>query len=97
MVLSLLNGRVNRSDMPNYTLDEETGLYFQSTSLNFPRETFDPDEILDRTFYTHEPPTSPEMNSIIRRFGGNGGAFTRMVMAVVLSGPPRRMARSTMA
>jgi len=72
MVLSLLNGRVNRSDMPNYTLDEETGLYFQSTSLNFPRETFDPDEILDRTFYTHEPPTSPEMNSIIHRFGGNG-------------------------
>lgn len=72
MVLSLLNGRVKRSDIPPYTIDEATGLYSQTTSPNFPRETFDPNEILDRTFYTHEPPTSPEMNSIIRRFGGNG-------------------------
>lgn len=72
MVLSLLNGRVKRSDIPPYTIDEATGLYSQTISRNFPYETFDPDEILDRTFYTHEPPTSPEMNSIIRRFGGNG-------------------------
>jgi hypothetical protein len=68
MVLSLLD----RPAVPRYTLDERTGLYRQEESPHFPLTTFDPDEVLDPTFYTRAPVTSAPMNELIERFGGAG-------------------------
>jgi len=67
MVLSL-----HQSTKPEYTRDEHTGLFAQHESQHFPLSTFDPQEILDPTFYTRAPATSTEMNRLIGRFGGAG-------------------------
>lgn len=72
MVLSLANGDFDRSLAPGYQLDPGTGLYCQEADPRFPLVTYDPDEVLDPTFYTHRPVTSPSMNELIRRFGGDG-------------------------
>ncbi|HKF77412.1 MAG TPA: DUF6002 family protein, partial [Candidatus Dormibacteraeota bacterium] len=72
MVLSLLHGSFDRSALPAYACDQATGLYEQHTDFRFPRTTFAVDEVLDPTFYTHEPPTSTAMNALIRRCGGDG-------------------------
>ncbi|WP_068928475.1 DUF6002 family protein [Planobispora rosea] len=70
MVLSLRNGSFDRTGLPEYTLAD--GLYRQSADPRFPALTYDPDEVLDPTFYTHRPATSPSMNAIIERSGGDG-------------------------
>jgi hypothetical protein len=72
MVLSLHHGSPERAGMPRYALDPRTGLFEQAYTPHFPRSTFDPDEVLDPTFYTRAPATSPQMNELIRRFGGSG-------------------------
>ena len=72
MVLSLYFDSVSRANMPAYRLDEATGLYRQEQNPRFPAATYDPDEILDPTFYTRAPVTSAEMNPIIQRQGGGG-------------------------
>jgi hypothetical protein len=72
MVLSLLHGDFDPSHAPVYALDPETGLYRQDADPRFPQVTYDPGEVLDPTFYTHRPATSPAMNDLIRRFGGDG-------------------------
>jgi hypothetical protein len=72
MVLSLLHGSFDRAAAPAYTRDPATGLYEQCADVRFPRATFAVDEVLDPTFYTHEPPTSAAMNALIGRFGGDG-------------------------
>jgi hypothetical protein len=72
MVLNLVHGDFDRSRAPTYALDPVTGLYRQDADQRFPRVTYDPDEILDGTFYSHRPVTSPAMNELIRRFGGDG-------------------------
>jgi hypothetical protein len=70
MVLNLRYGDFDRARVPAYTQDG--GLYRQSAEPRFPAVTFDPAEVLDPTFYTHEPATSPAMNDLIRRYGGDG-------------------------
>lgn len=57
---------------PAYTFQPESGCYSQETNPHFPRVTFDPDEVLDPTFYSRNPPTSPRMNELIRSQGGGG-------------------------
>jgi hypothetical protein len=72
MVLSLYFDSVSRANLPAYRLDEGTGLYEQNEDPRFPAATFDPNEILDPTFYTRRPVTSARMNTIIRQQGGGG-------------------------
>ncbi|MEV2279128.1 DUF6002 family protein [Nocardiopsis sp. NPDC049922] len=75
MVLNLTHGNFDSANIPAYELKE--GLYHQTTDARFPQVTADPDEILDPTFYTRRPPTSPTMNDLIRRFGGDGIVVSR--------------------
>jgi hypothetical protein len=74
MVLSLRHGGFDRDALPGYRRDAVTGLYHQDgePDPHFPATLHDPAEILDPTFYTRRPPTAPEMNEIIGRFGGDG-------------------------
>lgn len=70
MVLSLLHGDFDRARLPAYTRDGF--LWKQSADPHFPAVTADPDEVLDPTFYTHKPVTSPAMNALIQQYGGDG-------------------------
>lgn len=72
MVLNLRYGDFDRQRLPAYDLDPVSGLYTQSAEPRFPAVTHDPGEVLDPTFYTHTPATSPAMNALIGRFGGDG-------------------------
>jgi hypothetical protein len=73
MVLSLYNnGSTNTGNIPSYDFDTETGLFTQQTDPRYPAVTFDPQETLDPTFYTRNPPTSPRMNEFIHTHGGGG-------------------------
>ncbi|MFI6478546.1 DUF6002 family protein [Nonomuraea sp. NPDC050663] len=71
MVLSLRHDSFDRSHLPAFQPDGR-GLYAQSADPRFPQVTYDPHEVLDPTFYTHRPATSPAMNDLIGRFGGDG-------------------------
>jgi hypothetical protein len=70
MVINLRHGDFDRTRVPAY--DCVDGLYTQSTDPRFPYATYDPHEVLDPTFYTHAPVTSPAMNALIERHGGDG-------------------------
>ena len=70
MVLSLHKREPARP--PAYTYRPASGLYEQQEDPRFPRVTFDPGEVLDTTFYTRSPATSPRMNELIRGHGGGG-------------------------
>src|SRR5262245_33477134 len=72
MVLNLTYGGFSRERLPSYTVDGATGLCRRvGDEPRFPEVTYDPAEVLDPTFYTHQPATSPAMNEIIHRFGGD--------------------------
>lgn len=73
MVLHLLNRDFERSNIPPYEFDPETGLYRQAgDNPHFPEVCYEPDEQIDPTFYTHCPPTAPKMDELVDRFGGSG-------------------------
>jgi hypothetical protein len=72
MVLSLRHDSFDRENLPAYRRDPATGLYEQTADPHFAATTYDPDEVLDPTFYTRRPATSPAMNDLIARFGGDG-------------------------
>lgn len=73
MVLNLRYGDFDRGRLPAYTPDGRSGLHHRAGSdPRFPEVTYDPAEVLDPTFYTKRPATSPAMNSIIGRHGGDG-------------------------
>lgn len=72
MVINLRHGDFDRGHLPRYQHDPVTGLHTQSSDPRFPQVTYDPDEVLDPTFYTRRPATSPAMNDLIARFGGDG-------------------------
>jgi hypothetical protein len=72
MVLDLHFGSADHRHIPEYSYDRDSGLFHQSADPRFPATTFDPAEILDPTFYTRRPPTSPEMNALIGAGGGGG-------------------------
>lgn len=73
MVLSLHNaGSTDVANLPAYARDAVTGLFTQEADARYPAQTYDPDETLDPTFYTRNPPTSSRMNDLIRTQGGGG-------------------------
>jgi hypothetical protein len=72
MVLHLHFGSTDRANLPRYALDGASGLYRQDSDARFPSSTFDPQECLEPTFYTHRPPTADEMTGVIRTQGGGG-------------------------
>ncbi|HCT78539.1 MAG TPA: hypothetical protein DGT23_18555 [Micromonosporaceae bacterium] len=76
MVLNLRHGSFSREHLPEYRMDA-AGSWTQDTDPHFPLVTDDPEEVLDPTFYTHQPVTSPAMNDLIARFGGDGIAVSR--------------------
>lgn len=72
MVLELCTGGFDRSGLPEYTYDGRRGLFVQDDDPHFPLATYDVDEVLDPTFYTHRPTTQPAMRRLIERHGGGG-------------------------
>jgi hypothetical protein len=72
MVLDLYYDDFSREHIPSYTRDPASGVWTQSASPAFPATTFDPDEVLEPTFYTHRPATSAQMKQLIRTHGGAG-------------------------
>jgi hypothetical protein len=72
MVLHLHHGSFDRANIPRYVLDESSGKYVQRSSAAFPRVTDSPDEVLDPTFYTRQPATSPFVSAMIQKHGGGG-------------------------
>lgn len=70
MVINLRHGDFDRGHLPAYVPDG--GVLVQAADPRFPRVTYAVDEVLDPTFYTRAPATSPEMNALIGRFGGDG-------------------------
>jgi hypothetical protein len=71
MVLHLRNDSFERALLPRYRAAAD-GLLRQDLDPHFPSCTYNADEVLDPTFYTHRPATSPQMNEIIKRHGGAG-------------------------
>ncbi|MFD4941467.1 DUF6002 family protein [Streptomyces sp. NPDC058239] len=76
MVLSLRRGSFDRAGLPGYERGGD-GLWRQRADPHFPGVTDEVDEILDPTFYTHRPATSPAMNAVIARHGGDGIVVSR--------------------
>lgn len=73
MVLGFYGSRDDGfTSAPHYAYDRSEGLYRQDENRHFPQVTFDPDEVLDTTFYTRTPPTIPRMNALIHAHGGGG-------------------------
>ena len=72
MVLYHYFGSFERKNLPNYLFDEESGWYTQNQHAHFPEKTLEMAEMLDTTFYTLKPPTSPIFSPIINKFGGGG-------------------------
>lgn len=72
MVLDLVFDSFDRDNIPRFEFDEQQGLYRQRSCPNFPYEASDLGELLEPTFYTSRPPTSPRMKQIIRSQGGGG-------------------------
>jgi Family of unknown function (DUF6002) len=77
MVLSLRTGDFDRSGLPSYAFDAGSGLYRQDSDPHFPSQCADPHEVLDPTFYTRRPVTSPAMNELIAKHGGDGIVVSR--------------------
>jgi uncharacterized protein DUF6002 len=75
MVLSLRYGDPSHERIPEYRRDGE--LWRQGTDPAFPAVTDDPHEVLDRTFYTTNPPTCPQIDDIVARHGGGGVVVSR--------------------
>ena len=75
MVLNLRTGSFDRAGLPDYVHDG--GGYRQDADPHFPYHAEVLDEVLDPTFYTHQPATSPAMNAIIDEYGGDGIVVSR--------------------
>jgi hypothetical protein len=78
MVLHLYQGQPGGFGAPpRFTYDGARGVHRQGENPHFPQITFDPEEILDPTFYTRQPATSPRMTELIRAQGGGGIVVSR--------------------
>lgn len=76
MVLHLNTGSFSRDGLPTYVPGPD-GRWTQDSDPHFPLTTDDPQELLDPTFYTHAPVTSPRMDEYIREHGGGGVVVSR--------------------
>lgn len=72
MVRHYLHHVTGHEPTPTWIHKTEKGIHEQQQSLHFPQTTWDPEENFEPTFYTHNPPTSSEMTSLIARHGGSG-------------------------
>lgn len=72
MVLDLYRDSFSRAGLPDYRHDAQSGLQVQDQDPHFPYAADSLDEVLETTFYTHSPATSPTMTDSIRRHGGGG-------------------------
>lgn len=70
MVRHYIRCGLGESHEVNWKLDDAE-IYKQHDSAHFPQVTWDPEENLEPTFYTHNPPTAPEMTSLISAHGGS--------------------------
>ncbi|MGX1759497.1 DUF6002 family protein [Streptomyces lydicus] len=72
MVRHLLREDVGELPDLGWKRNDDAGVFEQYDSPHFPQATWETDENLEPTFYTHNPPTAPEMSFLIRRYGGSG-------------------------
>lgn len=72
MIIYLNQNNFDYDNFPEYKYDNNTGLFTQSALPYFPYYTYDKNELLDSTFYTHKPSTSVTMNDLIMKYGGGG-------------------------
>lgn len=77
LVAQLRYGTFDRSALPWYRHEPDTGRYRQDTSPHFPFVTDDPAEELDPTFYTRQPATSGDVVGLVRRHNGTGIVVSR--------------------
>ncbi len=77
MVLNLRYGSFSPEHLPAYRPDGDNDAWVQDADPRFPTTTDDPAEVLDPTFYTHRPVTSPAMNDLVARYGGDGIVVSR--------------------
>jgi hypothetical protein len=62
---------------PDYVRDPGSGLWRQAVESAFPAVTDDLAETIDPTFYTTSPPTSAQLNPIVKEHGGGGVVVSR--------------------
>jgi uncharacterized protein DUF6002 len=72
MVVSLLG-----ITPPDYVRNPGNGLWRQAAEPAFPAVTDDLAETIDPTFYTQAPPTSAQLNPIVKEHGGGGVIVSR--------------------
>ncbi|EST33751.1 DUF6002 family protein [Streptomyces roseochromogenus] len=72
MVRHHLQAKTGELPRLNWKLNDTDGIFEQYESAHFPQATWETQENLEPTFYTHNPPTAPEMTSLIARHGGSG-------------------------
>ena len=96
LVLNQLFGSFSRENLPAYERDPATGALVQDREPAFPRTTFDLEEVIDSTFYSHAPATAPTVRAIMERHGGAGivvslqeclSRYARLRTLVEASGP----------
>jgi Family of unknown function (DUF6002) len=62
---------------PGYIRDPASGLWRQGAEPAFPQVTDNPAETIDPTFYTQAPPTSAQLNPLVKEHGGGGVVVSR--------------------
>jgi hypothetical protein len=72
LVLHHLFGSFSPENFPRYSVDSVSGSLTQSTCAAFPKTTFAVDEVIDSTFYSHQPATTPLIERIQHQQGGGG-------------------------
>lgn len=71
MVRHYLTSTTGTEPRPDWKRGEVEDVYEQRELPHFPHATWDPQENCESTFYTHKPPTAPEMTSLIAEHGGS--------------------------
>jgi hypothetical protein len=74
LVVGFQSGETENYRLPDYRPDPMTGLLYQhgDDDPHFPAVCYSPNERLERTFYTRRPPTTPRVQELIGRSGGDG-------------------------
>jgi hypothetical protein len=72
MVLYNYYHSFDKKNVPEYHLDQTSGLWTQNKDIHFPLHTFSVDESIDPTFYTSTPQTAVQLTEMINLFGGGG-------------------------
>src|SRR5260363_281577 len=68
--INTLKHSFDHTTAPKYTRRQD-GVWVQDACAHFPLRTWSPNEVLEHTFYTHQPPTAVEMSRLISTHGGS--------------------------